>query len=194
MEFCPNCKFMVYTRMTNDTGDEPHLTHFCKNCKWKSTIISTDKPIYIRNYKDDFIADKVLSNKYTIYDVTLPRVELDCANTKCATVADIDTDNTLFVNNIPPDYTDDQFAEIFKGAPLSGPPMRVKLSGALITCSPENRQAVMDSYLNKLVDTNTLTIEPYRKPDKEVLYIKYDPTNMRYLYLCAVCGTSWKKL
>ena len=194
MEFCPNCKFMVYTRMTNDPGDEPHLKHFCKNCKWESKIISTDEPVYIRNYKDDFIADKVLSNKYTIYDVTLPRVELDCVNTSCATVVDIDADNTLFVNNIPPDYTDEQFADIFKDAPLSSTPMRVKLSGALITCSPENRQVVIDSYLNKLVDTNTLTVESYRKPDKEVLYIKYDPTNMRYLYLCAVCGTSWKKL
>ena len=27
---------------------------------------------------------------------------------------------------------------------------------------------------------------------REVIYIRYDDTNMKYIYLCAVCNTSWK--
>jgi len=27
---------------------------------------------------------------------------------------------------------------------------------------------------------------------REVLYIRYDDTNMKYIYLCAVCDTLWK--
>jgi DNA-directed RNA polymerase subunit M/transcription elongation factor TFIIS len=28
--------------------------------------------------------------------------------------------------------------------------------------------------------------------DKEIIYLRYDETNMRYLYLCCVCDTHWK--
>ncbi len=28
--------------------------------------------------------------------------------------------------------------------------------------------------------------------DQEVLYIRYDDTNMKYIYLCGVCNTTWK--
>ena len=27
---------------------------------------------------------------------------------------------------------------------------------------------------------------------REVIYIRYDDTNMKYIYLCACCNTSWK--
>jgi DNA-directed RNA polymerase subunit M/transcription elongation factor TFIIS len=30
------------------------------------------------------------------------------------------------------------------------------------------------------------------KVDREVIYIRYDDTNMKYIYVCAVCNTSWK--
>jgi DNA-directed RNA polymerase subunit M/transcription elongation factor TFIIS len=28
--------------------------------------------------------------------------------------------------------------------------------------------------------------------DQEVLYIRYDDTNMKYIYLCGICNTTWK--
>jgi DNA-directed RNA polymerase subunit M/transcription elongation factor TFIIS len=30
------------------------------------------------------------------------------------------------------------------------------------------------------------------KVEREVIYIRYDDTNMKYIYVCAVCDTSWK--
>ena len=27
---------------------------------------------------------------------------------------------------------------------------------------------------------------------KEIIYIRYDDTNMKYMYVCAICNTSWK--
>ncbi len=193
MEFCPKCKFMVYTRLSKDDTGNSQLNHFCKNCKWENKIEDTDEPIYIRNYKTDYIADKALSNKYTIYDVTLPRVELDCVNKHCATIADIDIDNTLFVDNIPADFTEIQFNDIFKDLKLENPAKRIRLTGALITTSEDQKANIYKLLDNKQVDSNILSVGPYKKPSKEVLYIKYDSTNMRYLYLCAVCGASWKK-
>ena len=29
------------------------------------------------------------------------------------------------------------------------------------------------------------------KEDKEILYIRYDDTNMKFIYLCSVCDTIW---
>jgi DNA-directed RNA polymerase subunit M/transcription elongation factor TFIIS len=31
-----------------------------------------------------------------------------------------------------------------------------------------------------------------KKVEREVIYIRYDDTNMKYIYVCAVCNTSWK--
>ena len=28
--------------------------------------------------------------------------------------------------------------------------------------------------------------------EKDVIYIKYDPVNMKYLYICNVCGEAWR--
>ena len=30
------------------------------------------------------------------------------------------------------------------------------------------------------------------KEDKEILYIRYDDTNMKFIYLCTLCKQSWK--
>jgi DNA-directed RNA polymerase subunit M/transcription elongation factor TFIIS len=31
-----------------------------------------------------------------------------------------------------------------------------------------------------------------KKVEREVIYIRYDDTNMKYMYVCAVCNTNWK--
>jgi DNA-directed RNA polymerase subunit M/transcription elongation factor TFIIS len=28
--------------------------------------------------------------------------------------------------------------------------------------------------------------------ERDVIYIKYDPVNMKYLYICNVCGDAWR--
>lgn len=43
----------------------------------------------------------------------------------------------------------------------------------------------------KFGQTEKLYLENYKKYNKEVLYVKYDPQNMKYLYMCVNCGTSW---
>ena len=195
MEFCPMCNFMVYTKL-NKIGDTPTLSHYCKNCGWENVIEDTKGPVYQRNYEEDHIADKALSNKYTIFDVTLPRVEYDCVNPRCASMRDLDASVSLFVENIPEDMPSNEFNELFSGVSdhLAEKPQRVYLSQGLVICkSPEDKEQVRVFFENKVVDEHTLYTKEYVKPNKEILYLKYDPTNMKYLYLCAVCGTSWKK-
>jgi DNA-directed RNA polymerase subunit M/transcription elongation factor TFIIS len=30
-----------------------------------------------------------------------------------------------------------------------------------------------------------------KKPTKEILYLRYDTDNMKYIYLCCICDSSW---
>ena len=32
----------------------------------------------------------------------------------------------------------------------------------------------------------------FNQDDKEIIYIRYDDVNMKYLYLCSHCNTTWK--
>jgi len=189
------CNFMVYTKLNKDS-DTPTLSHYCKNCGWENVIEDTKGPVYQRNYEEDHIAEKALSNKYTIFDVTLPRVEYDCVNPNCACMRDIDSSLSLFIENIPADMPSDEFDKLFTefSSNTSEKPQRVYLTKALIRCNTSEDKTIIEQQFNgKIIDDHTLRITDYVKPNKEILYLKYDPTNMKYLYLCAVCGTSWKK-
>lgn len=195
MEFCPKCNFMVYTKL-DKSQDIPSLSHYCKNCGWENVIQDTKGPVYQRNYEEDHIADKALSNKYTIFDVTLPRVQYDCVNPKCATIVDNESEKSFTISNIPADLTDEEFQNLFSDVQdkIADTPKRVKLTSAIVKCNTiGDKNTLKDIFNQKIIDEQKITTSDYKKPEKEVLYIKYDPMNMKYLYLCAVCGTSWKK-
>ena len=68
------------------------------------------------------------------------------------------------------------------------------LTTLLVICKDsDTKDAMYKKYNNKEYKNTTLISTPYTQPQKEVLYLKYDKINMRYLYICANCGTSWKK-
>jgi hypothetical protein len=145
MKFCPDCKFMLYTSIYSydkDTdeskqegGDEKKTTnklnldipgqllYYCKNCGWEEVektdeMNTNNQCIYKRNYQEDYIADRVICNKYTIYDNTLPRVTYECINNDCPTNLDIenltDENNTyIMIDNLPPDATDEEIDMAF---------------------------------------------------------------------------------
>ena len=44
---------------------------------------------------------------------------------------------------------------------------------------------------DKFKQKEKLIVQSKINIDKEVIYVKYDPENMKYLYICVNCGTSW---
>lgn len=40
--------------------------------------------------------------------------------------------------------------------------------------------------------TNVEDEKTHQKVPKEIVYIRYDNVNMKYIYLCCVCDTHWK--
>ena len=202
MQFCPLCKFMTYTKLRRDedsgNDDIVGLTSYCKNCGWKGELDNIDNSIYKRNYEEDFIANKIVTNKYTIFDVTLPRVEYDCTNENCITNMEVDKETSLVVSNIPADISDDEFLQIFKENTENGNIVdisRIKLTAGVLMCKDKNAyELMMEKYNNMQYDNDAvLQASRFNEVHKEVLYLKYDSINMKYLYICANCGTSWKK-
>ena len=220
MKFCPICKFMLYTKIksskTSDNEDEDTksspqskendqdiLQYYCKNCSWSKDESVNDSNninncVYKRNYQEDYIVEKTMANKYTIYDNTLPRVTYDCINNECPTNKDdsiFNEFNSLIIDNLPPDYTDTQIANIFiDDIDKTEKNIRVKLTKLIILFKTEQDKLIFEQkYNNHIENGYNLKIIKYEKPRKEVIYIKYDSINMKYLYICANCGTSWKK-
>ena len=203
MKFCPICKFMLYTKIKpvvseneESKTEKPILQYYCKNCEWSNNEETVDNNIciYKRNYQEDYIVDRVISNKYTIYDNTLPRVSYDCINSECPTNIELD-DNMIMIDNLPPDYDDNKIDELLREDMIRiERGYRVKLTKYVIQVKErEDIGIIIGNYNDKEVNGYRLKIVEYEKPKKEVLYIKYDSINMKYLYICANCGTSWKK-
>lgn len=197
MHFCPLCKFMVYTQLSKVDGQKKILQNYCKNCGWSDDYQNQDQSnlIYHRNYQEDYIADKIVSNRYTIFDYTLPRVTYPCINDKCATLlSSSNTSNRFMVNNIPADESPTVVSDTLKQNINIEEFYPVKLTSGVIQVKEGiDMETVKEWCKKQSISDQTLTCSDYHTPGKEVLYIKYDSINMKYLYICAVCGTSWKK-
>ncbi len=230
MQFCPTCKFMVYTKKIKDDDDnnsKNKLRYYCKNCLWEDDSnnpkikIDTKTPIYKRNYQDDYIADKIVSNKYTIFDVTLPRVNYNCNNNECISHKEKldekfnDINKALLVQNVSADIEniDSEIKKIIDNDTIIQEIIPIKLTNLIIILNnPDNYlEEVKEKLEQKFSDVYTLIKNQnnnqmeYSTNDQtenkklsdllknEVIYIKYDHINMRYLYICTICGESWKK-
>lgn len=189
MNFCPHCRFMVYTKLESGSNQ---LRNYCKNCDWSEEIQDTTKSVYQRHYQEDFIADKVISNKYTIFDPTLPRVAYDCINENCATNYSHENKHLVVLQNLPANKTDDEVKNFLETSGLFKDWKRMKLTSALLELDSEQQKNEWSGKSLSLDEKNIKIVE-FQPAKKEVLYIKYDSINMKYLYICAVCGTSWKK-
>ena len=209
MEFCPKCNFMLYTKLSHELEDDEtsplKLFNYCKNCGYQHEVEGDNKSVYKRNYENDFIADKILSNKYTIYDSALPRLNLKCVNDQCITNNDdIDLNNTIYIKDVPEELEDSDFNMEFNvlfndHMEMISDIKRVQLTmAAIIIKQGIDKEEMVSKILDKITSPSKdsklkgLNIDKeFNKPDREVLYIKYDPENMKYLYMCVNCGTSW---
>ena len=48
------------------------------------------------------------------------------------------------------------------------------------------------SDINLKNEMQFVNVEKIVKNEKDILFVKYDAVNMRYLYKCCVCATHWK--
>ena len=198
MNFCTQCNFMLYTKVNPYNTNK--LLNYCRNCGWEGDYQkeSEDESIcvYKKQYSNEFLAQKKVTNKFTRLDPTLPRVNnIPCVNSCC--LSNIDITKTLYIK------TDDETIEE-KVIPL--------IDSDTVTVSYHNNsnqltivfteQVERDGYYNNLngeddnknieIEGKMFHIKKYTEtPPNEIIFIKYDYTNLKYLYLCSNCDTSW---
>lgn len=168
MHFCPRCDNMYYIRIEPD-ADEPAsdattLFHYCRNCGSREQIKEAVSVSKIQ-LKHSTQSYGNIINKYTKLDPTLPRINhIKCPNSECP----------------------------------SNPFVPISSSGA-IALKPG--VAVLQGEEEEYADVagggeaaQARAIVARKLVPREVIYIRYDEVNMRYVYLCAVCDTLWNTL
>ena len=240
MNFCENCNFLLYKKLVLPedgdqvtSGGEAVLLEYCKNCGNETPIKEDSISVYKREYKSSFAIDSIISNKYIVYDNTLPRLSIDCKNKDCITQDkySITAHNALLINNLPENITNEALFEILANFKPTEPTItevlddidyvktinghrmffkRLRLCEAIVyfTSPPAAPGAdgtdtlvtimtVLKAYLDTypiesdFKYSEPINVLPFSEIRKEVLFVKYDPENMKYLYMCVNCGTSW---
>lgn len=176
MHFCPRCDNMYYLRIEPDavaagtaddsvvSADATTLFHYCRNCGSKEQIKEAVSVLKLQ-LKHGTQSYGNIINKYTKLDPTLPRINhIKCPNSECP--------SNPFV-------------------PVSGA-IALKPGVAVLQEAEKDEE-----YADVAGGAEAVRAQAIVKRDlvpREVIYIRYDEVNMRYVYLCAVCDTLWNTL
>lgn len=182
MNFCPKCDFMLYTKRIpdGDTGNFK-LKNYCRNCTWEGEYSSDGDEriiVYKRNYTNEFLTEQSSLSDNIINDPTLPRISnIKCVNTKCLT--NIDDHNVYEITNFSDQdiiFIKENFSNI----------VSENENKIIIKLNDEENISVFDS------SETDMLVNKFVKPNREVIFMKYDPLNLKYMYYCTTCFTTWK--
>lgn len=169
MQFCPRCDNMYYIRIEPDAdelaSDATTLFHYCRNCGSKEQIKESVCVSKIQ-LKHGAQSYGNIINKYTKLDPTLPRINhIKCPNSECP--------SNPFV-------------------PLSAGAIELKPGVAVLQAADEEEEYADVAGGGEAARAEAIVAR--KLVPREVIYIRYDEVNMRYVYLCAVCDTLWNTL
>ena len=203
MHFCTKCGNMYYIRIgptaavpgvgnaetvqqasasdavdATNAVDAPNATalyHYCRNCGHELKI---EKTICVSKLQLKHNAQSYSNviNKYTKLDPTLPRINnIKCPNSQCRS---------------NPSVADAAAVIRMKQRPRAH--VRGGLdAGAGAGEDDEQYEDVDEGTLGGAGDADNFTFSTREPEPREVIYIRYDEMNMKYVYMCAVCDTVW---
>jgi hypothetical protein len=98
------------------------------------------------------------------------------------------------ISEIPIDLTDDEIKTRIDELLLKENVFdRVGLDKLLITFEDMDGKRDGERKLDGLTFGDKITkMEEYTPIEREVIFIKYDNVNLKYLYVCSTCNSSWK--
>ena len=191
MHFCSKCDNMYYIRLgagEQDPSDTTSLYHYCRNCGHEDKIkekICVSK-LQLKHNTQSY---SNIINKYTKLDPTLPRINnIKCPNEECRSnppvagaafmrpgiAAKRGAAGGVVRGSSARDLGEEEYEEVGEGKGEHE-------EGA----AKEADAAVKRASVELVAFANS---EPV---PREVIYLRYDEVNMRYVYLCAVCDTLW---
>ena len=161
MHFCTECGNMYYIRLTDANG----IVYYCRNCGHEDDTITIDTAVVSHtSLKTGNQQYAHVVNKFTKFDPTLPRIStILCPNTECPCNR----------NHNATQYAD--------RAAIVGTTEEEAISGAAAAAATAGAAATGGVGAAGADDA----------VPREVIYLRYDDINMKYIYLCAVCNTIW---
>jgi DNA-directed RNA polymerase subunit M/transcription elongation factor TFIIS len=167
MHFCTDCGNMYYIRLTDTNG----IVYYCRNCGHENDTITIDSVVVSHtSLKSENTQYAHVVNKYTKMDPTLPRIStILCPNMECPCNR----------NHNPTQYAD--------RAAILGTSEEEAISGSGSAPATVGAVAAVATVGTVGAGSNADDAVP-----REVIYLRYDDINMKYIYLCAVCNTIWK--
>lgn len=194
MKFCKKCNNMLYIQSDIKTEGEEKvigLKYSCRNCNYKEKDENPKRCVYENIYNQNSLTYDIIYNKYTRHDPTLPRMNtIKCINDKCISNQDI-VEEVLILTDLSfhDGFTDihSKIKDIVRSVVPDAEIIQLDDDTVIIKC-PKNIQE-----LRKQLSKIHNWVEYHKKIEPQIIFIKYDPEELKYVYICDYCNTSWKK-
>ena len=206
MNFCPECECMLYTKTSDEEGKK--LLNYCKNCFWSGDYVTDSDEkisIYKKTYTDDNISHSIYTNPNIIYDNTLPRINnIKCINEQC--VSNIKSKRTL---TIQLDNTITKEKDIIENkrepsiklicekflktqSIITKNVIKIAKNVCVVRKLSQDNYDTLSSLGTSTFENYTVTISPFTQKKNEIIFIKYNRLELKYMYVCSHCKSSWK--
>ena len=187
MKFCKKCNNMLYIQSPENVVE---IRYTCRNCEYKEIDKNPERCVYENIYNQKSSTHDIIYNKYIRHDATLPRINtINCINQNCISNKNLTdvliiTDLSIHQNR---EGFDSQLQSILQR--YDNPEKIILDEDTIIIKAPPTR---IIELRNELLQIHSF-IEYHSTVDSHIIFIKYDPDELKYVYICDYCNTSWKK-
>lgn len=214
MQFCSECHNMYYLKITDEDGNiGDTLIYYCRNCGHEDTTLNTtnicvsDMQLLTSEKKYTHIV-----NEYTKFDPTLPRINtIKCPNQECSSngfkggvgktaeekamkaTAKAEEKAMKTAMKAASKAAAAESKAASKAAAAASKKSQAKKTGLeQVLEEQEELQEEQQAQVQAQQEQEQQQNESAGENNREVIYIRYDDTNMKYVYLCVHCDTTWR--
>ena len=200
MYFCSECRNMYYLKIRDDE-EKNALVYYCRNCGHEDHTLTSEN-VCVSETQLQRSEQKYthMVNEYTKYDPTLPRINtIKCPNQAC----DSNEGSEQEGGASPPTKKKTRKAESSTSKAAAAAETSTSKAAAAETSTSKAAAAEAAQASNAAQEdieeeaeeeANKTTRKTQAKTlmNREVMYIRYDDINMKYVYLCVHCNTMWR--
>jgi hypothetical protein len=208
---------MYYLKISDDKNGDT-LIYYCRNCGHEDTTLTAQSIcVSETQLKSGERQYTHMVNEYTKYDPTLPRINtIKCPNQTCASNGDkkssadkgkevsIEKEEVAAAANTSEEEELGQSGgageqsskkatkKITVKKSKTVPPAAAAESLVEKDPTPEAAAVVAEEPDTRVKAISVATKINTGNSEREVIYIRYDDVNMKYVYVCAICDMMWK--
>ena len=182
---------MLYIHSTENTSG---LRYVCRNCDYKEDDPNPKRVVYENYYTQQGSTFDINNNKYMRHDPTLPRMNtIKCINSKCVSNRGDLMGKALLM--IPTSEENDRgirelIASVSKSLGVSDVEVVDGDVEFIVVVGGNEGIRAMYKALRHRIQTS-LEYIPVIEP--RIIFIKYEPEHIKYVYICEYCNSSWKR-